>query len=120
MYPSHFNASHTSNFLDSRSGKKGPEPEYVSVLRNGTGLFAFIGLERIGGIMMYDISSPSSPVFCDYVNTRNFSGGRLAEMGDLGPEGICTVEAQDSPAGTPLVFVANEISGTISVFDVVR
>ncbi|MDR0731493.1 MAG: choice-of-anchor I family protein [Treponema sp.] len=117
-YPSNFNASHINNVLDNRSGKKGPEPEYVSTLQTGAGIFAFIGLERIGGVMMYDISSPAAPVFCDYINTRNFSGSRLTEMGDLGPEGICTVEAQDSPTGTPLVFVANEISGTVSVFEV--
>ena len=117
-YPFNFNASHINNVLDNRSGKKGPEPEYVSVLQTGTGIFAFIGLERIGGVMMYDISNPVSPVFCDYINTRNFSGSRLIEMGDLGPEGICTVEAQDSPTGTPLVFAANEISGTVSVFEV--
>jgi DNA-binding beta-propeller fold protein YncE len=119
-YPSNFNASHINNVLDNRSGKKGPEPEYVSGLRNGDAAFAFIGLERIGGIMMYDISKPDSPVFCDYINTRNFSAGRLIEMGDLGPEGICTVEAQDSPTGTPLVFIANEVSGTVSVFEVLR
>jgi hypothetical protein len=119
-HPSNFNASHINNVLDNRSGKKGPEPEYVNTLRIGDEIFAFIGLERIGGIMMYDISNPASPLFCDYINTRNFSAGILTEMGDLGPEGICTVEAQDSPTGTPLVFVANEISGTISVFEVVR
>jgi hypothetical protein len=118
-YPANFNASHINNVLDNRSGKKGPEPEYVSTVQIGAGIFAFIGLERIGGVMMYDISNPVSPVFCDYINTRNFSAGRLTEMGDLGPEGICTVEARDSPTGTPLVFVANEISGTVSVFEVV-
>jgi hypothetical protein len=117
-YPFNFNASHINNVLDNRSGKKGPEPEYVSTLQIGAGTFAFIGLERIGGVMMYDISNPASPVFCDYFNTRNFSGIRLTEMGDLGPEGICTVEAQDSPTGTPLVFAANEISGTVSAFEV--
>jgi hypothetical protein len=118
-YPSNFNASHINNVLDNRSGKKGPEPEYVAALRIGDKTFAFIGLERIGGVMMYDISNPVSPVFCDYANTRNFSAGKLMEMGDLGPEGICTVEAQDSPTGTPLVFVANEVSGTVAVFEVV-
>ncbi|MDR1100175.1 MAG: choice-of-anchor I family protein, partial [Treponema sp.] len=118
-YPSNFNSSHINNVLDNRSGKKGPEPEYVSVLGIGDKTFAFIGLERIGGVMMYDISVPASPVFCDYINTRNFSAGRLIGMGDLGPEGICTVEAQDSPTGTPLVFVANEVSGTVAVFEVV-
>ncbi|MDR1469369.1 MAG: choice-of-anchor I family protein [Spirochaetaceae bacterium] len=118
QYPDTFNASHTNNDLDSRSGKKGPEPEYVSVLRIGQKTYALIGLERIGGVMMYDISDPSAPVFYDYLNTRDFSKSSLAEMGDLGPEGICAVAAEDSPTGRPLIFTANEVSGTIAVFEV--
>jgi hypothetical protein len=103
--------------LDSRSGKKGPEPEYVSVLRIGQKTYAVIGLERIGGVMMYDISAPAAPVFYDYINTRDFSKSTLAEMGDLGPEGICAVPAEDSPTKRPLIFTANEVSGTIAVFE---
>jgi hypothetical protein len=117
LYPLNFNASHGNNDLDSRSGKKGPEPEYVTVLSIGNRLYACIGLERIGGVMVYDISNPTAPVFYDYLNTRNFSGSGLEEMGDLGPEGLCAVAAGDSPTGHPLVFVANEVSGTITVFE---
>jgi hypothetical protein len=118
QYPTAFNASHTNNELDSRSGKKGPEPEYVSILRIGQKTYALIGLERIGGIIMYDISNPAAPVFYDYLNTRDVSKSSLAEMGDLGPEGICAVAAEDSPTGHPLIFTANEVSGTIAVFEV--
>jgi hypothetical protein len=117
IYPANFNASHTSNDLDSRSGKKGPEPEYVSILKTGSKTYAVIGLERIGGIMLYDISDPNTPVFYDYINTRDFSQSDLAAMGDLGPEGICALEAKDSPTGRPLIFVANEVSGTVAVFE---
>jgi hypothetical protein len=117
-YPSTFNASHTNNELDSRSGKKGPEPEYAGVFRIEQKPYIFIGLERIGGVMMYDISNPAAPVFYDYINTRDFSKSNLAEMGDLGPEGICAVVAGDSPTGYPLIFTANEVSGTIAVFEV--
>ena len=116
-FPENFNASHTNNDLDSRSGRKGPEPEYVIALRAGKRAFAVIGLERIGGIMVYDISSPASPVFYDYINTRDFSGSELSRMGDLGPEGLCAVEASASPSRTPLIFVANEVSGTVAVFE---
>jgi len=38
-------------------------------------------------------------------------------MGDLGPEGIRAVEAADSPTRRPVIFVANEVSGTIAVFE---
>jgi hypothetical protein len=117
LYPSNFNASHGNNDLDSRSGKKGPEPEYVAILPVKNRVYACIGLERIGGVMVYDISNPNAPVFYDYLNTRNFSGSGLEEMGDLGPEGLCAVAAEDSPTKQPLLFVANEVSGTISVFE---
>jgi len=116
-FPANFNASHTNNDLDSRSGSKGPEPEYAATLRIGNRIYAIIGLERIGGIMVYDISNPHQPVFYDYINTRDFSGSGLAQMGDLGPEGINAVPASDSPTRRPLIFVANEVSGTIAVFE---
>jgi hypothetical protein len=116
LYPSNFNASHGNNNLDSRSGKKGPEPEYLTILPIGNRIYACIGLERIGGVMVYDVSNPVSPVFYDYINTRDFSKPDLA-MGDLGPEGLCAVAAEDSPTGHPLIFTANEVSGTISVFE---
>jgi len=118
LFPANFNASHGNNDLDSRSGKKGPEPEYVDTLKIGKRIYALIGLERIGGVMVYDISNPASPEFYDYINTRDFSKSTLAEMGDLGPEGLCPVEAADSPTKRPLIFVANEVSGTIAVFEI--
>jgi len=116
-FPNNFNASHTNNELDNRSGRKGPEPEYVTTLQIGRRIYAVIGLERIGGIMLYDISNPASPQFTDYINTRNFSGSELRSMGDLGPEGLYAAEGSSSPTGRPVIFVANEISGTISVYE---
>jgi len=118
LFPANFNASHGNNDIDSRSNKKGPEPEYVDTIKIGNKIYALIGLERIGGVMLYDISNPASPVFYDYINTRDFSKSTLAEMGDLGPEGLCSVEAADSPTKRPLIFVANEVSGTIAVFEI--
>jgi DNA-binding beta-propeller fold protein YncE len=116
-FPKNFNASHTNNELDSRSGRKGPEPEYITTLRVGKNIYAIIGLERIGGIMLYDISNPASVNFVDYINTRDFSGSELKNMGDLGPEGLYAVEASASPTKRPLIFTANEVSGTISVYE---
>ena len=116
-FPENFNAGHTNPRLDDRSAKKGPEPEYVEILKIKKNLYALIGLERIGGIMVYNINNPESPVFYDYINTRDFSGLTLERMGDLGPEGICAVEAGSSPTRRPLLFVANEVSGTVAVYD---
>lgn len=105
-----FNASHDDNTLDSRSTSKGPEPEGVVVAKFGRKTFAFIGLERVGGVMVYDISNPASPVFETYLNTRD------GATGDRGPEGLHLIKASDSPNGKPLLVVANEISGTTAIF----
>ncbi len=112
-----FNATHKNNDIEGRSNKKGPEPEDVKTLAIGSKTYAFIGLERIGGVMMYDISDPAAPVFVDYFNNRNPSVNSLT-AGDLGAEGLCTIAAADSPTGYPMLLVANEVSGTVSVIQI--
>ena len=115
-----FNASHDNNNFDARSPSKGPEPEGVTVGRAFQHTWAFICLERIGGIMVYDVSNPSAPRFVDYANNRNFtvapSLANLATVGDLGPEGVIFIDEGDSPTGEPLVVVGNEISGTTTIY----
>jgi hypothetical protein len=108
-----FNASHDNADFDNRSDNKGPEPEGVVLGRLGTKTFAFIGLERIGGVMVYDVSNPASPEFVTYVNTRTGTSG------DLGPEGLTFVPAVHAPGKQPLLIVGNEISGTTAVFRIV-
>ncbi|MDR2342377.1 MAG: choice-of-anchor I family protein [Campylobacteraceae bacterium] len=117
-YPTFFNASHTNNELDSRSGKKGPEPEYAATVNINGKIYAFIGLERFGGVMMYDVTDPLNVQFHDYINTRNFESEELAQMGDLGVEGLYAVSAEDSPTNRAVLFTANEVSGTIAVFEI--
>ncbi|MDW8462068.1 MAG: choice-of-anchor I family protein [Geminocystis sp.] len=127
-----FNANNDdNNSFDTRSDNKGPEPEGVvlGTIRDRT--YAFIGLERIGGVMVYDITDPLHPTFVQYVNNRNFvdaqgnilpvrlpNGRSNPAVGDLGPEGLAFISAQDSPTGTPLLVVSNEISGTTSIWEV--
>ncbi len=63
------------------------------------------------------ISDPAQPVMLDYVNNRNFSNPfDFATTEDLGPEGLTFIEAADSPNGKPLLVIANEISGTTTIF----
>ncbi len=117
-----FNATDDSNGGDARSDDKGPEPEGVVVGQVDGRFYAFIGLERVGGIMVYDVTQPESPMFVQYVNNRDFAATdmELAQLqgGDLGPEGLTFVGASDSPNGRPLLVVGNEISGTTTVYEI--
>ncbi len=118
-YPTFFNASHTNNTFDDRSDNKGPEPEGVVIGEVAGRTYAFIGLERIGGIMTYDISDPRAPVFVNYTNNRNFAGNiQQFTAGDLGPEGLAFIPARTSPNGRPMLVVGNEVSGTTTLYDI--
>ena len=82
--------------------------------------YAFIGLERMGGIMIYDVTDPLNVQFSDYVNTRDFAGDAEAgTAGDLAPEGLLFIPAGRSPNHKDLLVVAFEVSGTTVVFEVV-
>jgi hypothetical protein len=120
-FPLNFNASNANNTLKNRSDDKGPEPEDVKVARIGDSLYAFIGLERIGGVMTYNITNPNAPYFVDYVNRRNFSvtpsAANVNLVGDLGPEGVLWIPAAQSPNSKNLVVLTNEISGTLTIFE---
>jgi 2',3'-cyclic-nucleotide 2'-phosphodiesterase/3'-nucleotidase/5'-nucleotidase len=118
--PDHFNADHEDNEFDSRSDNKGPEPEGVATGVVDGRTYAFVGLERIGGFMVYDISDPSDASFVQWVNNRDFTlvdeEGEDAVGPDSGAEGVSFVPASASPTGEPLVVVSNEITGTVSFF----
>ena len=110
--------------IDTRSDDKGPEPEALAVGTIGTQTFAFIGLERMGGIMIYDITTPTAPSFIRYTNAalaglaatppNNTTPGSY----DVSPEGMVFVPASDSPTAKPLLIVANELSGTTTIYEV--
>lgn len=127
-YPDYFNASNDANeddgepALDDRSDNKGPEPEAVTVAKLYGRHYAFVGLERIGGVVVYDVTWPRSPRFITYVNNRDFTvdNEQLEQglAGDLGPESIVIIKGQDSPTGRPLMVVANEVSGTVSIYNI--
>ncbi len=119
-FPNDFNSTNDENgSFDNRSDDKGAEPEGLTVAEiNGTP-YAFIGLERIGGVMVYDLSVPTAPAFVQYINNRDFTGD--AELGtalDLGPEGLIFIKASDSPNGQPLLVVSNEISGSVTIYGI--
>ncbi len=118
--PNDFNSTNDENdTFDNRSDNKGPEPEGVTVGKIGGKTYAFVGLERISGIAVFDVSNPNSPEFVQYVTTRDFSGDPEADTaGDLGPEGLIFISAKDSPNGKPLLVVANEVSGSTTIYEI--
>ena len=118
--PDHFNSNHTENSFETRSDDKGPEPEGVVLGEVSGRTYAFVGLERVGGVMVYDVTDPHAPFHVQYLNNRDFSaepGTRGA--GDLGAEGLTFIEGDDSPVqGVPLLAVANEVSGSTTLYRV--
>ncbi len=124
--PDDFNSDNDENgSFDSRSDDGGPEPEGLAVGVVGDRTFAFIGLERVGGVVVFDVSDPANSEFVLYINNRDFSvdveltdGTLNPEAGDLGPEGLLFIDADESPNGSPLLVVGNEVSGTTTVFQI--
>lgn len=109
-----FNASNDGNAAKNRSDNKGPEPEGVALGSINDTMYAFVALERIGGVMVYNISNPASPVFVQYINTRDTA----TFAGDNGAEGIVFLHSKANKQGKHYVITANEISGTLAVFEV--
>ena len=117
-YGDGFNADNTSNDGDDRSDNKGPEPEALATGVIHGQRFVFIGLERMSGFMVYDISDIDAPRFVTYINNRDLgidpASGRA---GDLGPESIVFIGADDSPANDQaLLAVGNEVSGSTTLY----
>jgi DNA-binding beta-propeller fold protein YncE len=118
-FPDTFNSSDNKTSIDNRSDNKGPEPEALALGKIGNRTYAFIGLERMGGIMIYDITVPEEATFVEYINHRNYDADpKSIEAGDLAPEGMAFVSAKNSPTKKPLLLVANEVSGTLTVYQV--
>ena len=96
------------NNNDRRSDNKGPEPEGIDVGIVDGRRYAFIGLERVGGIFVYDVTTPSAPVFVDLI---------LADATDERAEGVQFIPAEQTPTGTPWLVVTFEVSGTVAVYE---
>ena len=120
-FPEFFNSTNDENEGDGRSDDKGPEPEAVVIAEINESFWAFVALERMGGVMIYDVTFPWEPVFIDYINNRNYNVNAEDDFPaarDLGPEGLKFVPAEESPTGAPTLIVANEISGTTTLYEI--
>lgn len=129
--PDYYNCSNDNAVPDDRSGKKGPEAESVTVGTVDGRTYAFVALERTGGVMVYDVTEPASAQYVNYINTRDFSStvegskeyedGELDKWvtgGDVAPEGLLFLDAAVSPTGEALLLAACEVSGTVAVYQV--
>lgn len=112
LLPARFNG----DAFDTRSDNKGPEPEGLALGVVEGRTYAFIGLERIGGIMMYDITDPDSPSFVQYENPTRVEDGDV--VGDVAPEGVLFVPAAQSPNGKAMLVVSHEVSGTVVIYEI--
>lgn len=125
QYPNDFNSGNDeNNDFEGRSDNKGPEPEAVEMVVNGDSIYALVGLERIGGVIVYNVTNPTSPRFIQYVNNRDFSvvnaelnGVTNDSIGDLGVEDVLYIPEVGTNSSTHYVVTSNEISGTITVFE---
>lgn len=130
LFPANFNAGHDDPTFDSRSDNKGPEPEGIALGQVGGRTYAFVGLERLSAIAVFDVSDPTQPAYLTMVANRDFSQPTSVTCadgvsrcpnpaaGDLGPEGLEFVPAWASPNGRALLIVGNEISGTTTIWQV--
>lgn len=127
----YYNCSNDNTVVDDRSGKKGPEAESVTVGTVDGRTYAFVALERTGGVMVYDVTEPASAQYVNYINTRDFASvvegseeyedGELDKWvtgGDVAPEGLLFLSDSVSPTGEALLLAACEVSGTVAVYQV--
>ena len=127
----YYNCSNDNTVVDDRSGKKGPEAESVTVGTVDGRTYAFVALERTGGVMVYDVTESASAQYVNYINTRDFASivegseeyedGELDKWvtgGDVAPEGLLFLSDAVSPTGEALLLAACEVSGTVAVYQV--
>ncbi|MDH5975670.1 choice-of-anchor I family protein [Vibrio splendidus] len=128
--PANFNSTNDNNQSgDDRSDDKGVEPEAIEVAEINGKHYAFVGLERQGGIMVYDVTQPKNASFISYLNNRDFTQPVCTKVdedgdcdndtynskaGDLGPESI----KYFTRSGNHFIAVGNEVSGSTSVYRV--
>jgi len=124
--PRFFNTADDANRFDSRSPDRGPEPEPLAVGSVGDRWYAFVGFERISGIIAYDVTEPTAPRFAFYLNNRDFTVDpaavcerdtvktpECAAVGDLEPESLRFIPAAQSPNGAALLIVTHEQTDSV-------
>lgn len=124
LLPDYFNCDNDETEYDGRSDDKGTEPEAVVSGKINDQEYAFIGLERLSGIMVYNITDPVKPYFVNFYSSRDFSveladfnEGDIIQNNDIAPEGLKFIPGDKSPTEKPLLLAAHEVSGTLTVYE---
>jgi hypothetical protein len=100
-----------SKMNENKFDSRGPEPEHVVTGKIGAKLYAFITLERYGGVIVYNISNPAKPHFVQYANIN-------PDNSKSRPEGILFISENESPVKKNLVVIANEGMSTVDVYEI--
>jgi hypothetical protein len=118
--PEAFNSQGSVESFDNRSDDKGPEPENVAIGEIDGTIYAFIVLERTGGLFVYDITNPTAPEYVTYYNHHDITV-EISEdnvVGYVAPEGIDFISAEDSPTGNPMLVIGYEVSGSTGIYEI--
>lgn len=89
---------------DARSDDKSIEPEGITLGTVGNKTIAFVGMERVDAVALYDVTNSAAPVFM-----------KLLKCGDA-PEGVLFVKAEDSPTKKSLLIVSSENDGVVKIY----
>ena len=89
-------------YPDSRSNRGGTEPEVLDLTQHRGFTLVAIGLERGNAVALIDLSDPTKPTVIDVAPV------------DIGPEGIKFFR----DGNRLFVAAANEVSGTVSILEV--
>ncbi|MET3129522.1 DNA-binding beta-propeller fold protein YncE [Arcicella rosea] len=93
-----------SLYDDTRSDDKSIEPEGITIGTVGNKKVAFVGMERVDAVAVYDVTIPTNPVFL-----------QILKCGDA-PEGVLFIPAKNSPTQKSLLVVSSENDGVIKVY----
>ena len=113
-YPKYFNwnSKKGKRKVDARSDDKGCEPENVVVGTVGERRLAFVGLERMSGVAVFDLTSvggTGSPRLVEYT----------MDPADRGPEGMLFINEKDSPLKDQAILIVNyEYSKSLVIYTV--
>jgi hypothetical protein len=103
-----------------RSDDKGSEPEGVAIGMVGDRRIAVLGLERMSALVIFDITFPSSPIFQEWIQMLPTKATPVKDAKYWSPEGIVFVPADKSPSGKALIITSYELTGSLSIHEIVQ